>query len=67
MVSILLYILYVLLYIGRVSKDVERNVNAPIGYAKVFGVNHMQRKNNAENDMRKMHNIFCVRQRPVSL
>jgi len=53
--------------IDRVSKVVERNVDATIGYAKVFGVYHMQRKNNAENDMRKMHHIFRVRQRPLSL
>lgn len=59
--------LCVLLYTDYVSKDVERNVNAAIEYAKVFGVYHMQRKNNAENDMRKMHHIFRVRQRPVSL
>jgi len=58
----------VLLYcIDRVPKDVERNVHAPIQYAKVFGVNHMQRKNNAENDLREMHHIFRLRQRPVSL
>lgn len=30
-----------LIFIGCISKDVERDVNAAIGYAKVFGIYHM--------------------------
>lgn len=50
-----------------ISKDVEWNDNASIEVSNIFGFNDLQRKNDPETDMRKIHYIFRLRQRPILL